>query len=155
MGQGDLGPGAVAEVDQAARRHLGALLVDPFFAEPLFDQVADVVFFVKDRAGRYVVVNQTLVARCGCRQKADLLGRAPGDLFPADLGASYAAQDRAVLAQGRVIADRLELHLYPTRAAGWCLTHKIPLRAADGAIVGLAGISRDLPAPDIQHPVYA
>lgn len=31
-----------------------------FFAEPLFDALPDVVFFVKDAQGRYLEVNQTL-----------------------------------------------------------------------------------------------
>ena len=129
-------------------------LADPFFAETLFDQLSDVVFFVKDVAGRYVVVNTTLLHRCGLQHKAQLIGHLPGDVFPAELGASYAAQDRYVLESGEAIHDRLELHLYPNRAHGWCLTHKIPLVAPVGRVVALAGISRDLRIPDAGHPAY-
>jgi AraC-like DNA-binding protein len=132
----------------------GARLADPFFAEALFDLLADVVFFVKDAGGRYVVVNTTLTQRCGFQRKSALLGRSPVDVFPAELGASYAAQDRQVLTTGAAIHDRLELHLYPNRVPGWCLTHKIPLLDRDGRIAGLAGISRDLRMPDKEHPVY-
>ena len=32
--------------------------------EALFDALPDVVFFIKDTAGRYVRVNQTLADRC-------------------------------------------------------------------------------------------
>ena len=130
-------------------------LADPFFAEALFDPLPDVVFFVKDTGGRYVVVNQTLVARCGFRHKSDLLGKSPRDIFPPELGASYAEQDRQVLASGQPIHNRLELHLYANRTPGWCLTHKIALRDRAGALIGLAGISRDLHAPDRSNPAYA
>jgi AraC-like DNA-binding protein len=129
-------------------------IADPFFAEGLFDLLADVVFFVKDASGCYVVVNTTLMLRCGFQHKHRLIGRSPLEVFPPELGASYAAQDRHVLATGEPIRDKLELHLYPNRFPGWCLTHKLPLFDRAGQIVGLAGISHDLRMPDKEHPVY-
>lgn len=113
------------------------------YAEELFDRVPDVVFFVKDLEGRYRVVNQTLVARCGARSKIDLLGRTAQDVFPEPLGLRFLEQDLEVGGTGSAITGQLELHLYPTRREGWCLTDKIPLRDEDG-VVGIAGISRDL-----------
>jgi AraC-like DNA-binding protein len=56
------------------------------FALELFDRLPDVVFFIKDTAGRYVAVNETLVRRLGLSGKANLLGRTTCDLFPAPLG---------------------------------------------------------------------
>ncbi|OWW22758.1 AraC family transcriptional regulator [Noviherbaspirillum denitrificans] len=137
-----------------AQQLLRALPPDLFFAEPLFDALPDVVFFVKDAQARYVLVNKTLVARCGLREKSALLGRTPTDVFASRFGATYLAQDESVLSTGSEIHDQLELHLYPNRDPGWCLTHKIPLRDAGGRIIGLAGISRDLAMPDKKHPVY-
>lgn len=113
------------------------------FVEGLFDRVTDVVFFVKDLDGRYRVVNQTLVERCGARTKSDLLGRTAQDVFPSPLGIRFLEQDLAVCRTGTPVTNQLELHLYPTRREGWCLTDKVPLRV-EGAVVGLAGISRDL-----------
>ncbi len=124
------------------------------FAEPLFDALPDVVFFVKDAHGRYVLVNSTLVARCGLRSKAALIGRDASEVFAARHATVYQAQDQDVLTNGVEIRDQLELHLYPNRVTGWCLTQKIPLRDAGGAVVGLCGISRDLAMPDQKHPVY-
>ena len=136
------------------RRALGAGIDDPFFAEALFDALPDVVFFVKDAEGRYVVVNQTLVQRCGQRHKAALLGRTPAEVFAHPFGQTFMAQDTAVLAGGSDIEDQLELHLYPSRDPGWCLTRKTALRDADGRIVGLTGISRDLAMADKKNPAY-
>lgn len=138
----------------ADRRLLASAIDNIFFAEPLFDVLPDVVFFVKDSQGRYVLVNRTLANRCGYREKSALIGRNAAEAFPSALGASYLAQDMAVLATGNAIHHQLELHLYPNRDPGWCLTHKIPLHDANGNIVGLAGISRDLEMPDKKHPVY-
>lgn len=138
----------------AARLLLGAVADGGLFAEKLFDALPDVVFFVKDEAARYVLVNRTLAERCGHRDKAALIGRNAAEVFPGALGDSYLRQDQAVLASGVGIDDQLELHLYPNRVPGWCLTCKIALRDKGGAVVGLAGISRDLKMPDEQHPVY-
>jgi AraC-like DNA-binding protein len=140
--------------DDAARRALGAGIADPFFAEALFDALPDVVFFVKDVQGRYVVVNQTLVQRCGQRHKAALLGRTSAEVFARPFGQTYLAQDMAVLAGGASIEDQLELHLYPNRDPGWCLTRKTALRDAAGRIVGLTGVSRDLAMADKKNPAY-
>jgi AraC-like DNA-binding protein len=122
--------------------------------ESLFDALNDVAFYVKDCEGRYVSVNHTLVRRCGRRHKADLIGKTALDVHPAPLAHTYMAQDRAVLDSGAPLSKHLELHLYPTRGRGWCLTHKIALRDENGTIVGLAGTSQDLGLADEQHPVY-
>jgi PAS domain S-box-containing protein len=110
----------------------------------LFDHVPDMAFFVKDRAGRYVAVNPSLVERCGMRSPEALLGRHVSEIFPRELAERYAAQDEAVMKSGQPIVERLELHWYPHRRAGWCLTTKLPLRDAAGRVCGLIGLSRDL-----------
>lgn len=115
--------------------------------EPLFDHVPEVVFFIKDIRGRYVAVNETLVERCGLREKRELLGKHVRDIFPRELAEQYAKQDMAVLQKGRPIVDRLELHWYIRRRSGWCLTTKLPVRDQSGRIIGVVGISRDLRAP--------
>ncbi|MEM9557215.1 MAG: AraC family transcriptional regulator [Acidobacteriota bacterium] len=122
-------------------------LAEPFTAESLFDRIPDTVFFIKNAEGRYLCVNDTLVARCGLRAKAELLGRTPSEIFGEELGRGYEAQDREVLRTGRQLVDRLELHVYHPRGMGWCLTHKLPLHGRDGRVVGLVGVSRDLAAP--------
>ena len=126
---------------------LHAWIAASSFVERLFDQIPDVVFFVKDRHGHYEMVNQTLVARCGRRSKNELIGRTSREVFPAPLGDRFLEQDQAVCASGSSIAQNLELHLYPTRLEGWCLTDKTPLYGEDGVVIGVAGISRDLQSP--------
>jgi AraC-like DNA-binding protein len=134
----------------AMKPELDAILNESSFAETLFDRIPDVVFFIKDRDGRYVVVNQTLVTRCGRHDKSELLGQTARQVFPSPLGNRFFEQDRRVLASGIPIVQNLELHLYPTRLEGWCLTDKLPLSGNDGQITGIAGISRDLQSPGVE-----
>jgi AraC-like DNA-binding protein len=122
---------------------LRSIVANSAFVEVLFDRVPDVVFFLKDLDGRYRVVNRTLVDRCGVRSKDDLIGRTSREVFPEPLGARFLEQDLAVCRTATPISNQLELHLYPNRLEGWCLTDKIPLCDHDGCAVGLAGISRD------------
>jgi len=121
--------------------------------ESAFDTLPDVVFFVKDVDARYRVVNRTLVERCGRREKAELLGLSAAQVFPAPLGERYLAQDREVL-RGHAIRGALELHLLGPRRRGWCLTHKLPLFDERTRVIGMAGISRDLPHPDARGSGY-
>ncbi|HEX7262502.1 MAG TPA: AraC family transcriptional regulator [Luteolibacter sp.] len=121
----------------------------------LFDGVPDIVFFVKDAAGRYMAVNDTLATRCGLRDKEAALGRTADELFPPPLGNAFALQDREIIRHGSSIRDHLELHLYPGGRSGWCLTFKEPVVGKDGGIAGICGISRDLHSPGEQGEDFA
>lgn len=130
-------------------------LGEPLPTEQLFDELPNVVFFVKDRAGRYVAVNQTLVERCGAAGKSALMGRLPSEVFPAELGNRYQRQDQAILRTGQPLVNRLELHFYQNRRPGWCLTTKRPLRRRDGVVCGIIGLSRDVHEAGEKSPEYA
>ena len=130
--------------DQARQEFLDQL-GRPWMADEMFDAVPDCVFFVKDRDGMYVAVNQTLVERCGRKAKEEVIGRTALELFPEPLGESFTEQDFEVIQEGLVIRGQLELHLYPGGRQGWCLTWKGPVLDEAGDIAGVAGISRDLP----------
>lgn len=130
-------------------------LAEPFSAELLFDQIPDIVFFIKDSRGCYLQVNHTLVKRSGKRSKADLIGYTPADVLGERLGKRYASQDQRVLSSGEQLQDELELHTYPSGQVGWCLTSKFPLWGERNKIVGLAGVSRDLKLPDVSSEAFA
>ncbi|HTI69023.1 MAG TPA: AraC family transcriptional regulator [Candidatus Limnocylindria bacterium] len=132
-----------------------SLLAGLPLVEQLFDHVRETAFFLKDSTGRYLAVNESLVERCGLHAKSDIVGKHPKDIFPAELAARYAAQDERVIRTGRAIIDLLELHWYEKRQAGWCLTTKLPIKAADGSVMGLVGISRDLRAPGDSETIPA
>lgn len=127
---------------------------EPWFRAALFDQLPNVVFFTKDAAGRYRLVNETLVSRLGLSSKAELIGRTTRDVFPGALGERFAQQDREVLEHGVTVRDLLEVHPYPGGRSGWCVTHKVPLLDERGVATGLAGLSRDVHEPDASRDVY-
>lgn len=132
-----------------------ARLVTPFPCELLLDHAQDLTYFIKDVAGRYLCVNETLVQRTGKRLKSELLGHTAKEVYPEPLGQHFLRQDLEVIQAGRPLIDELEQHPYPRRVTGWCLTTKIPLLDQAGTVIGLTGMSRDLQAPDQDPEVYA
>jgi PAS domain S-box-containing protein len=130
-------------IDPQLEAHLPSLRI----MEGLFDDVEDVVFFVKDADCRYLLVNRTLVARCGLVRKSEVIGKSSADVYPSPFGAEYLVQDQQIVATEQPIKDKLELQLYAQGAPGWCLTHKSPIHGSDKQIVGMTGISRDLHIP--------
>lgn len=125
----------------------GSLLMDARLIEQVTDLMHDTAFFIKDAAGRYLVVNQSLVERHGLKNKSQMLGRRPCDVCPGDYGRIPTEQDEQVLRTGQPIVERLELFWRRPNVPVWGLTSKLPVRDERGQVTGLIGISKDLAAP--------
>ena len=144
----------LALLPTATPTDLPALLASLKQIAPLLDAMPEVVFFIKDTDARYSLANRTLAERCGHNHPDALMGLTAEQVFPTGFGAQYTDQDRRVLRQGLRLQDQLELHLYPGRQPGWCMTHKLALRNPQGTIIGMAGVSIDLQAPAAGNPAY-
>lgn len=110
----------------------------------LFAKVPSVMVSVKGADGRYVAVNDAFVRRARRRRASDVVGLRAGDLFTADLAASYEVQDRSVLSTGRAIVNLPE----PIEDRGgerrWYLTSKVRHESADGQVVIAVSVETDL-----------
>ncbi len=110
----------------------------------LFDQAPDMAFFVKDADGRYVTVNDSLLKRHGLQDKNCAIGKRPRDICPGDFGQVPTDQDTKVLRTGKPIIDHLEMQWQLPHEPVWCITTKLPIVDAHGAVCGLVGFSRDV-----------
>ena len=70
--------------------------------ERLFNTLPDVVFFAKDRRGRYTHANQTLLDRLRLSDRAQLIGLRVDELFAGPLGHIFAAQDEQEIGRAHV-----------------------------------------------------
>jgi len=109
----------------------------------LFDYVAGLQFWVKDRDGYYRWVNRGLLLNYALEQPEQVLGKTAYDLSPRHLAAQFRTDDDLVLT-GWPIVNRVELVGRFDHTAQWSVTNKIPLRQDGGEILGTAGISRPL-----------
>lgn len=123
--------------------------------ERLYDGVDGAVFCIKDRAGRYLAVNDAFLRRARVTDRAHLLGRTARDVFPALLASGYEHQDAEVFRTGHEVRDQLEMITNADGSFGWYLARKIPVRDARGRVVAVAGVSRDLHAAANTHPRIA
>ena len=109
----------------------------------VFSAMPHAMFCVKDPDGRYVDANDAFVHRAGRTRLRDVVNRRASDLFPADLAASYDAQDRAVRTTGRPVRNQLEVIDDGRSGSGWYLTTKVLDRpSTDDALVVIS-----VPAP--------
>jgi AraC-like DNA-binding protein len=129
-------------------------LHQPFTGEVVFDDFHDTVFFIKDAQGHYLVVNETLVTRCGKKNKTQLLGSTSEQVLRPPFGSSFTRQDRQVAESGTPLIGQLELHVFPAGNVGWCITNKYPLMDVRQKTIGIVGVSRDLSLPDLSGEDY-
>jgi AraC-like DNA-binding protein len=125
----------------------------PGLVEALFDGLPDVLLYIKDREGRYLWANKTLIDRAGIAGLPDVVGKTADQLFPV-AGSSTVAQDLEVIRTARPIREILRLYRTYRGDRFWCLSSKFPLLDSSKSIVGLAGLSRDLPRPNERHRSY-
>ncbi|MNF23092.1 HTH-type transcriptional activator Btr [compost metagenome] len=129
------------------RQQFFRALPDARCLETLFDRAPDIVFSIKDRAGRYVSISESCTERCGLASRHDAIGKTAHEIFPPHMAVRYQAQDLRLFDTGEPVVDNLDLTLFNDRSPGWCLTNKEPLRDSGGAIIGLVCMSRDLHEP--------
>ena len=99
--------------------------------------------FVKDLAGRYVMINEAGARLIG-KPVEDIVDHDDTSLFEPDSAARIAAQDREVIATGE---PRAFENVSVATAAGDVrsyLSTKTPYRDVTGRVVGVIGITRDI-----------
>ncbi len=97
--------------------------------------------FVKDRAGRYLMVNSAGARLLG-KSLADVIGRDDTHHFPPEAAERIREADRRVMALGR--SQTLEEDLPMAEGRRTYLTTKAPYRDARGEVQGVLGIARDI-----------
>lgn len=108
----------------------------------LFDLMPDVSFFMKDREGRFVALNRLGCEFCNVKSEREALGKTDRDFFPAARAEEYLAADLEVMESGLPKLNRIEPAPEREGSPHLVITNKIPLRDANGRVIGLAGFSR-------------
>ncbi|CAG4925527.1 hypothetical protein R70241_05378 [Paraburkholderia saeva] len=98
--------------------------------------------WLKDTESRYILVNDAFIVACG-RAEKEIIGSTPDKVWSSEWGRVYLSTDRAVLASGERRRYE-ESRNGPDGTPRWFDTVKMPIRGADGSIVGTVGISREI-----------
>lgn len=107
----------------------------------LMDSIDDLAW-LKDDQCRFVFVNRKF-ASVFKRSAASLIGKSDYDLSPPERAAHYQAHDHAVMRTRQI--DRVEEAISLAGGdTGWAETVKVPVFDAAGAVIGTAGVARDI-----------
>ncbi|MEO6013503.1 MAG: EAL domain-containing protein [Devosia sp.] len=124
-------------------RDRDAWVTERSWLRAMIDQVPDYLF-VKDTECRFVVANKSVAADLGRGDPNDILGKTDLDLHPSDLAKGFYDNEQRVLHTGEPMLDIEEFVVLQSGQKRWLSTSKLPLRNAQGQIIGLVGIARDI-----------
>ena len=102
------------------------------------------LIYIKDTQGKFLVASQAVARLLGARTADELIGKSDFDFFPYELANKYHTDEQNIIQAGEPLIDIEEPSVYPDGTRIWLLTTKIPYRAADGTLLGLLGIGRDI-----------
>jgi diguanylate cyclase (GGDEF)-like protein/PAS domain S-box-containing protein len=126
----------------ARRRAEQALQLSESRLQAVLDS-SHAVAYLKDREGRYVLVNRRWAELFG-QTKASVVGRTDAELFPAEFAAAFRENDLQALAAGRA-TEFEEAVPFPDGPRVY-LSIKAPLCDERGRAYGTCGISTDITA---------
>jgi PAS domain S-box-containing protein len=131
-----------------------SVMTNAAFAVGLFERL-DIPFFLKNADLVYVAVNPAMARLCGVTDPAALVGRRAVDLFPRAEAERFEALDRAVMASGRPLHDRLERVAAGRGRPAWLLYSRVPVCDAAGRLSGIAASARRMDDGEAQAPRFA
>ncbi len=109
----------------------------------LMDYLPDNIYF-KDRQSRFLRINRAMARYLGLTHPAEAEGKTDFDFFSPEHAEEALHDEQYILATGRPILHKEEKETWPDGRISWVLTTKLPLRDAEGHIIGTYGISRDI-----------
>ncbi|GIZ98848.1 hypothetical protein TTY48_34600 [Tsukamurella sp. TY48] len=115
--------------------------------QAVIDAAPDLVY-IKDRQGRYLYINAAVAELAGVARE-DAIGYDDTVLFPGALAKELMATDRDIMDTG--IGREVEEYPFVDGVKRTYLSNKSPHRDAEGRVIGLIGISRDITASRIDQ----
>lgn len=115
----------------------------PAFLNTVLEKLPHIVFIKDARNFRFVRLNQAGIDFFGC-DRHHILGKTDADLFPADLAARFAQQDREVLRTQKPLKIRAEPITLAPGEKRWFDLYKLPLEGEKGEIRYILGILEDV-----------
>ena len=113
--------------------------------QALIDQVPDYLW-IKDVDSRFLVANHALARDNGRQGASDLVGLSDFDLHDVAKATQFRSKECEILRTGTAMIDEEEAVFDANGEEKWFSSSKIPLRNADGDIIGLLGVARDITA---------
>lgn len=119
-----------------------ALVIQSLDAKSLMDQFPEGLS-IKDRRGRYIFANATVLAIAGVGTVSDIFGKTIFDIMADEVAEERFLLEQQLMSLGQA-HEQEELARFADGREIWLLTTRTPLRNPDGQVVGLIAMSRDI-----------
>jgi len=103
------------------------------------------LIWLKDPDGVYLACNPRFEQFFGASEK-EILGKTDHDFVDTELADFFRAKDQVALAANAPSSNEEWLNFASTGYRGLFLTTKVPMRLADGSLIGILGIAHDITA---------
>ncbi|MGH9470286.1 MAG: response regulator [Terriglobia bacterium] len=127
----------------ARKRAEEAILKEKSLLSALMDNIPDSIYF-KDLDSRFIRVNWAKAGRSGVNHPSEVLGKTDFDFFTQEHAQQAYTDEQEVIKTGRPVVGKEEQVARPGAQAAWLSTTKLPLRDAEGRVIGTFGLSRDI-----------
>jgi PAS domain S-box-containing protein len=109
----------------------------------LLDNIPDRIYF-KDTQSRFLKLNKALAKRLNVTDPEQAVGKSDFDFQLPERAKEFYADEQRIIQTGEALINKTEKQVMPNGETTWTSTTKIPLRDAQGTVVGLVGINRDI-----------
>ncbi len=109
---------------------------------PLLDLLPGLYFFAKNRKGEFMLIGTRNLKMHHVADQTELIGLTDFDLHPAPMAKAYLKDDARIYATGEPLLHRVELWFDDMGMPDWVLVYKLPVRARNGEIIGIMGVSQ-------------
>jgi two-component system sensor histidine kinase/response regulator len=111
--------------------------------QALMDNIPDTIYF-QDAACRFMRINRAQAKMLGIAEPKDAIGKTDFDFFPPDFAQGCYEAEQRLLQSGEPIIGATQELTKPDGRVQWLSTTEVPIRDAEGKVMGLVGISRDI-----------
>ncbi|GAB4532537.1 MAG: hypothetical protein Kow0063_13210 [Anaerolineae bacterium] len=136
---------AKLEAEIAERKQVEESLAwEQFLLRTFMDNVPDAIYF-KDTASRFIRISRACAEQWfGLSDPAQAVGKTDLDFFTEESARAWIEEEQRIMQTGEPLLNIEERETRPGQPDTWALTSKIPLRDAEGNIIGIIGVTRDI-----------
>lgn len=100
--------------------------------------------YLKDTQSRFLLCSHSLARRLGVEREEQLIGRTDFDFQVQERAEEFFRDEQRIFQTGEALINKVEKQIMADGRTVWTSTTKVPLRDAEGKVVGLVGINRDI-----------
>lgn len=121
----------------------------------IFQDLPDILFFIKDEQARNRDCNQAMLKHLGLESQDQLYGKYDYEFLPHYMVEKYKADDVQILQTGSPLIHRVELFPAENNLPNLFITNKYPVFNHQGRVCGICGIIRKMNTPNYTQATHA